>query len=103
VLWFGTADGVSRFDGQTWTTYTEEDGLADNSVYAIAVDADGTLWFGTADGVSRFDGQTWTTYTEEDGLASNWVYAILHRKGRPGPEQCQGHRRGQGRGALVRR
>jgi ligand-binding sensor domain-containing protein len=71
---------VSRFDplaeGEAWTTYTEEDGLASNWVYAIAVDGEGALWFGTDSGVSRFDGQTWTTYTAEDGLAADEITAM---------------------------
>jgi sugar lactone lactonase YvrE len=73
---------VSRFDGRNWTTYTAEDGLADNRVMAVVVDGKGALWFGTSGGVSRFDGQTWTTYTAEDGLASDWVSAIaMDREG----------------------
>jgi len=69
--------GVSRFDGQTWTTYTTDDGLADNSVESIAVASDGVLWFGTEKGgVSCFDGETWTTYTADDGLVDNEVSTI---------------------------
>ena len=35
-LWFGTdGGGVSRFDGQTWTTITTQDGLATNRVRTI--------------------------------------------------------------------
>jgi len=73
-------------DGETWITYTTDDGLAHNRVSAIAVAADGALWFGTGGGgVSRFDGQTlraepqdeaWTTYTTDDGLAGNFVHSI---------------------------
>jgi ligand-binding sensor domain-containing protein len=55
ALWFGTWDGVSRFDGQTWTTYTTKDGLTNDSVEAIAVAPDGALWFGTGGGVSRYE------------------------------------------------
>jgi ligand-binding sensor domain-containing protein len=29
-LWFGTTDGLSRYDGQTWITFTTQDGLASN-------------------------------------------------------------------------
>jgi formylglycine-generating enzyme required for sulfatase activity len=35
-------------------TYSEEDGLANNWVSAIAVDGEGALWFGTWGGVNRF-------------------------------------------------
>ena len=70
--WFATADrGLSRYDGATWTTYTEEDGLADDIVFATVVHPNGDLWVGTVEGLSRFDGNTWTTYTDEDGLAGN--------------------------------
>jgi hypothetical protein len=75
-LWFGTSDGVSRFDGQTWTTYTTEHGLADNEVGSVALGPDGDLWFGTSGGVSRYDGSTWTTYTNEDGLAHTHVASV---------------------------
>ncbi len=70
--------GVAHFDGQTWTTYTTDDGLAGNRVDAIAVTPDGVVWFGTDGGATRLDGETlraepqdeaWTAYTAEDGLA----------------------------------
>jgi ligand-binding sensor domain-containing protein len=69
--------GVSKFDGSSWTIYTTGDGLASNSIWAIASDPAGNLWLGTEGyGVSKFDGTTWTTYTTADGLAGNFVYAI---------------------------
>ncbi len=97
VKWFGTYSswkyfepdegGVSRFDIDTWKTYTEDNGLADNNVYSIAIDSDGVKWFITnswnekwyyyiGSGVSSFDGETWTTYTKSDGLADNDVQSI---------------------------
>jgi sugar lactone lactonase YvrE len=93
TLWFGTSlltdtpvpatipippsptpQPVPRFD---WTSYTVDDGLADNDVMSIAMAPDGVLWFGTwGGGVSRFDGQTWTTYTTDDGLPYDLVRYI---------------------------
>jgi ligand-binding sensor domain-containing protein len=68
---------VRRFDGQTWTTYTPENGLAEGPYTAITTDSAGRTWVGTADdGVSMFDGETWVTYTEADGLADRTVNAI---------------------------
>lgn len=58
-------------------TYTERDGLAQNSVYAVHQSSDGSVWAGTlSGGVSRFDGRRFTTYQSKDGLASNTVSAI---------------------------
>ncbi len=84
VLWVGTASGVSRYDGDpasgafgTWTSYTTADGLVDDDVISIAVDADGGVWFGTLlGGASYFDGETWTSYTTEDDLVGDWVQDI---------------------------
>ena len=77
-LWFSTyGEGVSRYDGETWMTYTTQDGLAQNAVAAMLQDRDDDLWFSTYEGVSRYDGETWTTYTTEDGLAHSFVKFIF--------------------------
>jgi len=76
-LWFGTRDGVSRYDGVNWTTYTMADGLASGIVRTVIEDRAGNLWFGTYGGVSRYDGVSWRTYTMADGLVDNDVHAIL--------------------------
>jgi len=69
--------GVGRFDGKSWTTYTEEDGLASDRVTSIVCDREGRVWFGTKrSGASRFDGETWKTYASADGLGSNRVHAL---------------------------
>jgi ligand-binding sensor domain-containing protein len=86
-LWVGTGHrkpeqgdvegrGLSMFDGETWRTYTQRDGLNSNVVNAVAVADNGTVWAGTEGGLSRFDGEQWTTYTAEDGLAGNGVTSI---------------------------
>ncbi len=75
--WFGTTDGVSKFDGTNWYTYTSNNGLINDSVNAIAIDARDNKWFGTwGGGVSKFDGVNWTTYNITNGLASNFIYSI---------------------------
>ncbi|MBT4485214.1 MAG: T9SS type A sorting domain-containing protein [Candidatus Latescibacteria bacterium] len=76
VKWFGTYEGVWRYDGKTLINYTTNDGLSHRIVRAIFVNRENVLWFGTADGLSRFDGENWTTYTTEDGLVNNDVWSI---------------------------
>ena len=55
--------GASLFDGKSWITYTEADGLAENMVDDIVVSDDGSIWFATYKGVSKFTPSTgtWTT------------------------------------------
>ena len=77
ALWFGTENGVSRYDGRAFTSFTKRDGLAENWVNAIVEDRSGALWFGTKNGVSRYDGRTFTSFTKRDGLADNLVTAIV--------------------------
>ena len=83
-LWFGTdGDGVKKYDGKTFTTYTDEQGLGDNNVVSITGDKAGNIWFGTwYGGVSRYDGKSFTTFTKKDGLPGNYVSTMLEdRKG----------------------
>jgi signal transduction histidine kinase/ligand-binding sensor domain-containing protein/CheY-like chemotaxis protein len=64
-----------------------EDGLAQESVLAMAQDRDGFMWFGTQNGLSRFDGYRFVNFRSVAGdpttLGSNWV-RVLHvdKKGR---------------------
>ena len=76
--WFGTAGGVSKFDGATWTSYTKANGLANNFITSVAIDKQGNKWFGTGfgGGVTKYDGIAWTTYTTASGLISNYVNTI---------------------------
>ncbi len=80
-LWVGRQrGGLTHVYGEGLTpsrTYTEADGLAQNSVYVVQETRDGTVWAGTLSaGLSRFKDGIFTTYTTADGLASNAITAI---------------------------
>lgn len=44
-IWIASDRGVSRFDGYTFTNFTMNDGLTDNTVFNIWPDEKGRLWF----------------------------------------------------------
>ena len=46
-IWFGTQEGLSRFDGYRFTNYGERDGVGHVIVNDIAEDQQGRLWVGT--------------------------------------------------------
>jgi ligand-binding sensor domain-containing protein/signal transduction histidine kinase len=53
-LWFGTWNGLSRFDGYHFTSYGPRDGLEHPLINAIVEDRQGRLWMGTyGSGVAR--------------------------------------------------
>jgi ligand-binding sensor domain-containing protein/signal transduction histidine kinase len=54
-LWFCTAEGLSRFDGYSFTNYTTADGLPGNVVRKLIETRGGVYWIATFDGVVRFD------------------------------------------------
>jgi ligand-binding sensor domain-containing protein len=64
----GLAVGQYRFD--YWTT---DNGLPQNSVYAITQTREGYLWLATVDGLVRFDGVRFTIFDQSNskGLTSN--------------------------------
>ncbi len=54
--WFGTGDGVSKFDGTDWTAYTTSStGISIGGVGSIAEDKQGTLWFGTSHDIYKME------------------------------------------------
>jgi len=78
-LWFATSGGgVSMYNGETFTHYTEEEGLSNIYVTSVLEDQNGNLWFGTLEnGVSMYDGETFTHFTEKEGLCNNQIRSIL--------------------------
>lgn len=58
-MWFGTADGLSRFDGRHYRNYYRDadnpKALGNSSIFSLYVAGDGRLWIGTASGIYIYD------------------------------------------------
>ena len=82
-LWFATWDnGASRFDGDEFQTFTQQDGLCSDRVFAIYLDSQDRLWFGTMNGVCWYDG-TEFRHLKDDGIEDRSVQCIYEdRQGR---------------------
>ncbi|MCP4542859.1 MAG: hypothetical protein GY832_37540 [Chloroflexi bacterium] len=89
-MWFGTRDGLNKYDGYTFTHYRHVPGdpnsLSHNDVRAIIEDQQGTLWIGTdGGGLNAFDRDTgqFVHYRagqgsdNADDLSGDFVRAIL--------------------------
>ena len=63
MLWFGTSDGLNRYDGYRFKVYKNELGnknsLSNNYVISLLQDRKGHIWIGTyGGGLNRFDPDT---------------------------------------------
>ena len=58
-LWFGTTDGLNRYDGYSfkvfYSTFNDSTSLSSSWINCIAEDREGFLWIGTLNGLNRFD------------------------------------------------
>jgi ligand-binding sensor domain-containing protein/signal transduction histidine kinase len=78
IFWFGTSgNGVSRFDGKSFTNFNSSNGLIHNLINCITEDSQGNIWFGTLGGISVYDGRSFVNYTTQQGLPDNDVNKIL--------------------------
>ncbi len=61
-MWFGTQQGLNRYDGYNFKNYDigiEPGGLSDANIRALLQDSAGTIWIGTASGgLNRLDAAT---------------------------------------------
>lgn len=88
-IWFGTDNGVSKYDGKSFSNYTVKQGLSANIIWRIMEDNQSNLWFATYGGGltmikagqnERPDKNKIYHFSTENGLASNTVFAIFQDK-----------------------
>ena len=85
ALWFGTDQGVSRFDGRSFSSLPPEDGLPRSSVNRIEEDNAGRMWMiGEATKLFRYDPKAPSprvrAFTTADGLPADNVTALAADK-----------------------
>jgi ligand-binding sensor domain-containing protein/two-component sensor histidine kinase len=71
---------ISQKSNIRFEAINADNGLSNNSVYAIGQDGKGFLWFGTQDGLNRFDGINFEIFKKSpfDSLSiqDNWIQVI---------------------------
>lgn len=79
IIWSGSKEGISRFDGVKFLTMDLEAlQITGKDVNAIIQDQNGNLWFGTRGGIAKYSGTgEITTYDEVEGLFHKEVKSLV--------------------------
>ncbi|ROU04939.1 hybrid sensor histidine kinase/response regulator [Lysobacter enzymogenes] len=81
-LWIATSEGLARYDGTGYRIWQREQGLRDNFVWTVHVDARNRVWVGTAQGgMAMLDAQRkrWTYFDRSNTpiLDDDCVWSIV--------------------------
>jgi len=74
LLWFGTGDGLNRYDKAP---------LSSNNIQCILEDSNGNVWVGTNDGLNRFNYNTGTftvfhnKLNNSTSISNNYIKSLL--------------------------
>jgi signal transduction histidine kinase/streptogramin lyase len=77
ALWFGTVEGLGRFQDGRYTLYTKKDGLPDDTVHSVYEDGQGALWIATTAGLCRFADGRFVSFAGPGGLGTGVVSQVL--------------------------
>ena len=72
-VWFGTSDGLIKYDSENFTKFSKKEGLQgeDEEIWGLTIDKSGLIWVGSIGGVSHFDGKKFTPFLLPDIKVEN--------------------------------
>ncbi|BAO76567.1 adenylate/guanylate cyclase domain-containing protein [Winogradskyella sp. PG-2] len=83
-IWLGTTNigygGLIKFDKESFTILSKNQGLASPQVYFIYHDQNDSLYIATSAGISIFDGKSFTNFSDRNGLVNKHVFCITKAK-----------------------
>ncbi len=90
-MWFATANGLARYDGDTFTTFRhnidDPNSLSNNNTFSLIESSDGLIWIGTdPGGLNVYDPKigNFTIYVKNvddpDSLVDNSIWSLMEAK-----------------------
>jgi signal transduction histidine kinase/ligand-binding sensor domain-containing protein len=76
AMWFGTNQGLLRFDRGIWKKLTTADGLGGNDVRVIIPARDGGMWVGGYGGLARLKDKEVHAWTLDNGLPADTIRSL---------------------------
>ncbi|MGB3229153.1 MAG: two-component regulator propeller domain-containing protein [Saprospiraceae bacterium] len=64
-IWFGTSEGLIKYDGVKFKTFSFKDGLpgVNTEIWGLTIDKNGLIWVGATGGVSHFNGEMFIPFS----------------------------------------
>jgi ligand-binding sensor domain-containing protein len=73
-IWYGTSEGITRFDGTSWKTFDQNDlGLSSDYILCLGSGPDGLIYSGTMAGASVWNGSNWSPVA---GMDTQTVFSL---------------------------
>lgn len=64
--WLGTYSGIFKYNGETFTNITNQNGLIDNDIFKILKDREGNIWFASKNnGVSKLSSERFVSLNKK--------------------------------------
>ncbi len=80
-MWFATNEGVYKFDGKNYSSFSQKDGLPDNSTNCIEVDEYNRIWVGTMGGIAVLSGSQFISSDIYNTSGSNVINFLKYHEG----------------------
>ncbi len=77
ALWIGYGEGLLAWDGGSWRSYSQKDGLPDGRVNCLLQDHSGRIWAGTWGGAACLENDRWSVIRKTEGLCDDMVNVMM--------------------------
>ncbi len=80
ALWMAGIEGLYKYDGKSFSVYSQRDGLAENSVFCVEVDEFNHVWAGTQNGISLLVGSQFVSIPVDKISGANVINFLKYLK-----------------------